>query len=93
MSPPKIREVVECDELKKELRRCGVSARKLDDLTEGLIFSLATRPEVFRREDNSGWSRIMVTEFPPDIPAIRIWFTFDAEKVYMERVDLLAEFL
>lgn len=83
MSPPKMREIVDSDQLKEELRRCGVSARKLDDLMNGLVFSLQTRPEVFRREDQSGWSRIMVTEFPPDIPAIRIWFTFDAERVYI----------
>jgi len=93
MSPPKIREIVERDELKKELGRCGVSAKKLDDLMEGLEFSIAARPEVFQREEKSGWSRIMVKEFPPDIPAIRIWFTYDEERVQIERVDLLSEFL
>ena len=46
-----------------------------------------------RREERTGWSRIIVKEFPPDIPAIRIWFTYDDDKVYIEGVDLLSEFL
>jgi hypothetical protein len=93
MPPPKIREVVEPEQLKEELRRCGVSAKRLDNVTEGLIFSIATRPERFNSEDKTGWSRIMMNEFPPDIPAVRIWFTFDDDKVYIERVDLLSEYL
>lgn len=93
MPPPKIREVVEPDQLKGELRRCGISHKRLDDVMEGLIFSLATRPERLRRDDPTGWSRIMIREAPPDIPAIRVWFTYDDDRVNIERVDLLSEFL
>ncbi len=35
----------------------------------------------------------MIRETPPDIPAIRVWFTYDDNKVYIERVDLLSEYL
>jgi len=91
--PPKLREVVEPNQLKDELLRCGVSAKRLDDVASGLIFSIARNPERFQREEKSGWSRIMVNPFVPDIPSIRIWFTFDEEKIYIERVDLLSEYL
>jgi hypothetical protein len=91
--PPKIREVVEPEQLKEELLRCKVSPKRLDDLMEGLIFSLATRPERLRRDDPTGWSRIMIREASPDIPAIRVWFTYDDDKVNIERVDLLSEYL
>jgi len=75
--PPKLRCIVEEEALKEELSRCGVSAQKLDDITKGLGETIAVRPEVFQREEQTGWSRIIVKEFPPDVPAIRIWFTFD----------------
>ena len=35
----------------------------------------------------------MIREAPPDIPAIRVWFTYDDDRVNIERVDLLSEFL
>ncbi len=59
---------------------------------DGLGLSIATTPETFRNDDATGWSRIMLDE-RPGIPAIRIWFTYDDEKVYIERVDLLSEYL
>jgi hypothetical protein len=85
--------IVEQEALKHELTRCGVSARKLDDITKGLTDTICVRPEVFQREERTGWSRIIVKEFPSDIPAIRSWFTYDDDKVYIEGVDLLSECL
>jgi hypothetical protein len=90
---PKIRCIVEQKALEAELTRCGVSPRKLDKITVGLKDTICVSPEVFQREAATQWSRIIVKAFPPDIPAIRIWFTFDDDKVYIEGVDLLSEFL
>jgi hypothetical protein len=72
MSPPKIREIIEYDALKGKLRRCGVSARKLDDVMEGLVVSIAIRPEALQKEEKSGWSRIMVRS-PSRVSVMRNW--------------------
>ena len=60
---------------------------------QGLTDTICVRPEIFQHEEGSGWSCVLIKEFPPDIPAIRIWFTFDDTNVYVEGVDLLSEFL
>jgi len=91
--PPFPREIVDEQRLRAELSKCGVSPKKLDDVIAGLRSTIAARPEVFQREEQSGLSRIIIREFLPDIPAIRIWFTFDEAKVYIEAVELLSMFL
>jgi len=91
--PPKMRCIADQEALVSELSRCGVSSRKLNDVTKGLTDTICVSPEVFQREERTGWSRIIIKEFLPHIPAIRIWFTFDENKVYIEGVDLLSEFL
>ena len=93
MPIPRKRKIKLEEKLSKELARCGVSAAKLPDLMAGLGSTICARPERFRLDDSSGWSRILTKEFPPDIPPIRIWFTFDDEYVYIQGVELLSEFL
>ena len=88
---PHIRDLVQQDRLQEILTCLGVSAHKLDKITEGLSSTIAVRPEVFAREPFTGWSRIIVKEFPPDIPSMRIWFTYDDDHIYIEHVEALEE--
>ncbi len=88
---PHIREIVEQERLAEVLSELGVSARKLDDIIGGFSFLGGRRPDIFAREPETGWSRIVMKAFPPDIPLIRIWFTYDDEHVYIEHVELLEE--
>jgi hypothetical protein len=90
--PRKIRNIVEQAALKAELTRCGVAARKLDKITLGLADTICLSPEIFQREEDTGWSCILTRNYP-GIPSIRIWFTFDDDNVYIEAVDLLSEYL
>ena len=46
---------------------------------------------MFAREPHTGWSRVIVKAFPPDIPSMRIWFTYDDDKIYIEHVEALEE--
>jgi hypothetical protein len=88
---PHIREIVEQERLAEILSRLGVSARKLDDIIGGFSFLVGRRPDIFAQESETGWSRIVMNAFPPDIPLIRIWFTYDDDHVYIEHVELLEE--
>jgi len=86
---PFIREIVEQERLVRVLEGLGVSSHKLDDIISGLSATIARRPEKFFREPRTGWSRIVVKGFPPEIPAMAIWFTYDENHVYIEHVQAL----
>ena len=88
---PHIRDIVEQDRLTEILSGLGVSALKLDDIIGGLSDTIGRHPERLFREPHTGWSRIIVKAFPPDIPLMRIWFTYDENYVYIEHVELLQE--
>ena len=88
---PHIREIVQEERLSEILSGFGVSARKLDDLIGGFSFLVGTRPDIFAREPETGWSRIVMKAFPPDIPLIRIWFTYSDDHIYIQHVELLEE--
>jgi hypothetical protein len=88
---PHIREIVEQERLEEILSGLGVSPRKLDDIIGGFSFLVGGRPDIFARELETGWSRIVMKAFPPDIPLIRIWFTYDDDHVYIQHVELLEE--
>ena len=86
---PHIREIVERERLEEILTGVGFSAIKLDDVIAGFAATVGKRPERFAREPQTGWSRVIVKAFPPDIPRTRIWFTFDDEHIYIEHIELL----
>jgi len=88
---PRIREIVEQERLAEILSGFGVSARKVDDLITGFSFLVNKRPDIFGREPETGWSRIVMKAFPPDIPLARIWFTYDDDYIYIQHVELLEE--
>jgi hypothetical protein len=86
---PHIREIVEQERIEQMLEDLGVSQLKLADLLEGLTDTIGKRPEVFEREQHTGWSRIIVKAFPPEIPLMRIWFTYDPDHVFIEAIEKL----
>jgi len=86
---PHIRDIVQQDRLGEILEGLNVSIHKLDDVIRGLSETIARRPDKFFREPHTGWSRIVVKGFPPDIPALAIWFTYDQDYVYIEHVQPL----
>jgi hypothetical protein len=87
---PHIREIVQQERLSQILESLGVSVRKLDDIISGLSATIARKPEKFAREPHTGWSRIVVKGFPPEIPRLAIWFTYDADHIYIKHVQSLA---
>ena len=86
---PQIRELVEQERIGEVLSSIGVSAHKLDDILKGLSETIGRCPQRFAREPHTGWSRVIIKAFPPEIPAIRIWFTYDDDHVYIEHVEAL----
>ena len=87
--PHKIRTIVEQERVSEELVNFGVSPLKVDDVLLGLGDTIARKPEVFARESDTGWSRIIIKGFPPDIPFLRVWFTYDESSVFIEYIEPL----
>lgn len=85
----KIRGIFEQERVTEQLNDFGVSALRVDDVLRGLIDTICVKPEIFAREPITGWSRIIVKGFPPDIPFLRIWFTYDENDVYLECIEPL----
>ena len=88
---PHVREIVQQERLSQILSDLGVSTLKLDDIIGGLSVTIGRRPEKFAREPYTGWSRIIVKAFPPEIPSLRIWFTYDDDHVYIEHIEALEQ--
>jgi hypothetical protein len=84
---PHIRGIFEQERLAEVLSKLGISALKLDSVLEGFSNTVCRRPELFEREPYTGSSRVIVKAFPPDIPPMRIWFTYDDDNVYIEHVE------
>jgi hypothetical protein len=89
VQPRKIRTIIEQERVSEWLSDNGVGALRLDDVLLGLADTICKKPEVFAREKHTGWSRIMVKGFPPDIPWLRIWFTYNEDYVYIEFIEPL----
>jgi hypothetical protein len=89
MKPPKIRGIFEQERVTEQLLDFGVSGLRIDDVLGGLTDTICRKPEVFAREPQTGWSRIIVKGFPPDIPFLRIWFTYNEEDVFLEYIEPL----
>jgi hypothetical protein len=88
---PHIREIVNQERVGELFVNLGISVRKLDDVLGGLSNTICKRPQVFEREKYTGWSRILTKPFPPDVPSLRIWFTYDDDHVYIECIEALEQ--
>lgn len=86
---PHIRGIFEQERLSQVLTDLGISVLKIDSVLEGLTNTICRKPELFAREPHTGWSRINTKSFPPDIPALRIWFTYDDTDIHIESVELI----
>lgn len=88
---PHLRDIVPRERLHEILSGLGFSATKLDDVMAGFVENIGKHPERLGKEPHTGWSRVIVKAFPPDIPRTRIWFTYDDNCIYVEHVELLEE--
>jgi hypothetical protein len=88
---PRIRNIVQQERLRQILSNLGFSHLKLDDVIAGFSENVGKRPERIAREPHTGWSRVIVKAFPPDIPRTRIWFTYDDHNLYIEHIEALEE--
>jgi len=86
---PHFREIVARERLEEILSNLGFSMMKLDDVLVGFVENVGKHPERLAKEPQTGWSRVIVKAFLPDIPRTRIWFTYDDDHIYIEHVELL----
>ena len=87
--PPKRRDIFEQERVTERLLESGIAIHKVDDVLQALGDTIAIKPEIFAREPETGWSRIIIKGFPPDIPFLRVWFTYNEKYIYLEYVEPL----
>lgn len=83
---PKIpREIVESATYAKEKSKAVAAPRRLDDLLEGLLFTIARIPEDF-----PGIGGISLARYVGPLDNLRIWFTYDDATVTLQGIERVA---
>lgn len=83
------REIIESDMFRASKKALELSSKRLDEILEGSVVTLAERPTYFPQVPGTSLRRIHTEEFPPDIPSYRIWFTFNSQKVVLQFIELM----
>ena len=63
------------------------SAKRLDEVLNGITWALSRRPESFPKVEGLDLY-VAKTEDAPDAPALRVWFTFDDEVVRLLYIEV-----
>jgi hypothetical protein len=82
-----LREIVEEDSFRESVEELGVSAKRMDAVLEGVIWTIARRPEYYPRVRGTASLRRALVPAALHVPRLRIWFDHDDETARL----LLAE--
>jgi hypothetical protein len=88
--PGQLRTVREEPKFREQLDALATDHRRLDDVLAALYFALARRPEMFPAISGTSLS-LAKTEFYPDAPALRIFFTYTDTEVHLLAVEFAEE--
>jgi|HubBroStandDraft_2_1064218.scaffolds.fasta_scaffold2049111_1 hypothetical protein len=83
-----MRTIREEGRFREQLEELGVSARRLDELMEGIALAVSLRPEVFPRVPGTSLHRIKVRPFQ-GLPHLNLWFWYNETTVSFVEVDLM----
>lgn len=81
-----MRDIVEDHSFDRARALLGIDIRRLDEILEGLTFTLARNPELFERVPGT-YLRVALTTRFPDVPALRVFFTVDAQRVTLVAIE------
>jgi hypothetical protein len=82
------REIIESKDFTASRLAIELSAKRLDEIMEGIAVALATRPAYFPRVQGSKQLHSLRTEaFPPNVPSYVILFRFDSRTVVLEDIQ------
>lgn len=79
-----VREEKQFTEDKKKLKH---SAKRLDEILFGVIWTLSRIPESFGNVSGT-MLYLAKTDAAPDAPSLYIWYTFDDDYIYLLSVEL-----
>lgn len=86
---PTIRTIREEPKFREQLDSLALHVERLDEVTRGVYYSLATRPEKF--ETVAGCISVLKTEAYPKAPALRFFFTYTQDEVHLLGVEFVGE--
>lgn len=81
------REVVEGQWFPDSRRALGLSARRLDEILEGVILTLAAQPKRYPIVAGTTLHTLTTDGFPPHLPSYTIYFNFNAQTVVLEWIE------
>lgn len=73
---------------RERLEKLGVSPKRMDELLEGILLTVASHPEIFDRVPGKDLWRFRVIPFP-GMPRMNVWFRYDDQYVDFIEVDVL----
>jgi hypothetical protein len=86
MPPADLREVVEQPRFRDEKKKLKPSAKRLDEVLDGVIWTLARSPESYA---NIPGTKLYLakTESADGVTGLFIWFTFNDNQVFLESIE------
>jgi hypothetical protein len=83
-------EIVETELFAAQRDKLEADVRRMDELLDSYMWGLAENPgQGFQIPDRNLW--MLKTDPFPSAPAVRIWYTFDAEEVRLLSIEQIRE--
>lgn len=84
-----VRTVVETKTYESQRDAVMPNVQRFDEITRGVYWALATRPEAYPPINPKSSIRVLKTDAFPDIPRMRIYYRFDDSKTYLLWIELI----
>jgi len=84
--PADFREIIEQQQFKEDKRKLRHSAKRLDEILDGVTWTLTRLPECYPNIPETD-VYLAKTDAFSDVPALYVWFTFDENYVYLEGIE------
>jgi hypothetical protein len=85
------RGIVESPQYSQERDAIGPSVERLDEALVGVLWALSHDPEHFELIPGTRNLHRVLTDPFPDVPALRIWYSFDQQQVTLHSIEIADE--
>lgn len=89
VGPSSFRTVREESTFSEEKERISRSAKRLDEVLSGVIWTLCRAPDSFQKVSDLDLYLIK-TDAAPGVPALRVWYTFNDNEVHLMFIEAVA---
>jgi len=84
-----MRSIIEETKFRDDLGKLGIDPKRLDQLLEGIVLTVATKPDIYPEVPGKpALRRLRVRPFP-GLKCLNIWFSFDNESVRFLEIDVM----